>query len=273
MRSLVARAALVAAALTITGLTSAACARPDTLAAPVASVPAPDPLTGRTFWSVDVTESGSPRAMAPNTRVELHFAPDGTLRASAGCNQLSGSVRLTGNRLTVPEMSGTDMGCDQARMAQDQWLIRFLGDGPTWQVAGDQLTLDGSVTRIRFTDREVADPDRPLTGTTWTVDTIVDGETASSLPAGARAHLTVSTDGRLTGSTGCNEIGGTADVRADTIVVTGLTATERACDGPAGSLESAVLAVLSGTVNHRVDGRFLTLTQPSGDGLRLVAGG
>ena len=67
-----------------------------------------------------------------------------------------------------------------------------------------------------LTDREAAEPDRALAETTWAVDTLVDGQTASSVPAGATATLVFGAD-RVAISAGCNS--GSADytMTGDTI--------------------------------------------------------
>src|SRR5262245_63953243 len=54
--------------------------------------------------------------------------------------------------------------------------------------AGDKLTLTSGTTVVSLQDREVAEPDLPLTGTTWTVDTLLAGGAASSIPDRSEEH-------------------------------------------------------------------------------------
>src|SRR5918992_2557978 len=124
--------------------------------------------------------------MQTQTRITLNFVADGhRLGAQAGCNQMGGPASFDGDHLVVDDMATTEMGCDPPRHAQDEWLARFLTSRPEWSRSGSTLTLDNGTARIVLEDRDVADPDRPLRGTRWVVDTIVEGETASSVPAGA----------------------------------------------------------------------------------------
>jgi heat shock protein HslJ len=170
-------------------------------------------------------------------------------------------------------MATTDMGCDPPRHAQDEWLARFLTSRPQWSRSGSTLTLDNGTTRIVLEDREVADPDRPLQGTKWVVDTIVDRDTASSVPAGVEAHLTFEDDNRFGGNTGCNGMGGNSVVHEDrsTITFSEVITTKMACDDERMRVERAVLATLDGDVAYRIDANVLRLDGPGDHGLRLRA--
>jgi heat shock protein HslJ len=229
---------------------------------------------GRTFLSTSVTENGQPKPLVDGTRITLNFVADGhRLGAQAGCNQMGGPASFEGGHLVVGDMATTDMGCDPPRHAQDEWLARFLTSRPQWSRSGSTLTLDNGTTRIVLEDREVADPDRPLQGTKWVVDTIVDRDTASSVPAGAEAHLTFEDDNRFGGNTGCNGMGGNSVVHEDrsTITFSEVITTKMACDDDRMRVERAVLATLDGDVAYRIDANVLRLDGPGDHGLRLRA--
>ena len=51
------------------------------------------------------------------------------------------------------------------------------------------LTKDG--VTLTLTDSEVANPDRPLEGTTWAVNGLIANEAVSSMPAGRRGDARV----------------------------------------------------------------------------------
>ena len=235
--------------------------------------PGSDGPWGRDFLSTAVTEHGQERPLANGTRIRLGFTEDGRLVASAGCNTMSGQAEIRDGRLVVADLATTEMGCDSERHAQDEWLAGFLSSRPRVDLAGDDLTLTGGGAEIRLRDREVADPDRALYGTRWVVDTVVDGDAASSVPRGAEAHAVLNEDGTFGGSTGCNQMGGraTVDDAGGTIAFAEVVATKMACDEAKMALERSVLAVLDGTVTHEVEADRLTLTHPSGKGLGLRA--
>ena len=216
-------------------------------------------LDGREWLSIGVTEDGADRPLVEGTRISLSFT-DGQLGASAGCNSMSGVYRTDDGRLLFEGGAMTEMGCDNERHAQDDWLIGFLGSQPSVAQEGDKLTLTSGATVITLQDREVADPDLPLTGTTWTVDSIISGDAVSSVPNGATATLVFTDDGRLELDSGCNSGGGTYEVTDGTLRVGELMTTLRACDGPAAQLEGAVMGVLNaGELEYAIEAGSLTL--------------
>ena len=227
-------------------------------------------LDGRAFLSVAVSDGGQPRPLVSGTRIRIAFS-SGRISASAGCNALGSSYRLDGGRLIVDQLGQTDMGCDPPRLEQDAWLAAFLADHPAVRLAGDDLALQRDSTIIELLDRRVADPDRPLVGTTWRVGSIIAGQAVSSVPAGASATLTLQPDGRFALDTGCNTGGGKYTVEGTTVRLSAIALTKRACPGPAGELEQAVLGVLQlSPITFEIEARALTLT--AGDhGLGLLA--
>ncbi|MEV0567249.1 META domain-containing protein [Dactylosporangium sp. NPDC050588] len=220
---------------------------------------------GRTFLS----QSAS-RPLVPGTQIELRFS-DGKVGFRAGCNSISGAARIDSGRLVVSEVESTAMGCEPQRGEQDNWFTTFLQAGPELRLEGADLVLEGGGTTINFVDRTVAEPDAQLVGPEWTVDTLVDGQTSGSVPAGVRAYLTFTIDGKVTGSGGCNSLTGTYTVDTETITFTAMASTRKACS-EAGIVESKVLHVLQGTVQFRIEASHLTLTAADGTGLRLTAG-
>jgi heat shock protein HslJ len=219
-----------------------------------------------------VTEGGADRPLVNGTRIRIGFE-DGRMSASAGCNTMGGSYRIDGGLLVLDGLAMTEMGCDPDRHAQDDWLATFLGARPAVRLAGNELALEGGGTIIRLLDREVADPDLPLSGTLWTVDSIITGDAVSSVPAGVVATLRFTGDGQVAIQTGCNQGGGRVTVENGTLRFSDLVMTEMACAGPAGAMEHAVLAVVQGAVpvSYEIEARSLTL-MAGANGLGLQGG-
>jgi heat shock protein HslJ len=201
-------------------------------------------IEGRTFLSTAVSDGGQARNLVAGTVIRLTFGSDGHLGASAGCNSFGATYRLDGAVLRIEGGAMTDMGCDPDRMAQDQWLFAFLGAGPAISLTGNDLMLRSGELVIRLVDREVAEPDLPLVGPTWTVVSIVSGDAVSSVPEGAIATLAFGADGHFQVNTGCNAGGGTYVVDGASLRFADLVTTKKACMGAAGALENAVRAVL-----------------------------
>jgi heat shock protein HslJ len=244
-----ARPAILAAIATIS---VAACATGGGQGVPSSPAAASSGLDGRTFLSTSIEG----RTLVAGSRVRLVFE-DGKVGATAGCNSMSGAYSIADNHIRVPEMSTTEMGCDADLMAQDQWLAGFLRDASI-VLAGDALRLTAGDVTLTLADRVVADPDRPLAGTRWVLDAIVDGEVVSSVPAGVTASITF-TDGKVAISAGCNSGGGKAAIGAGKVTFGEVILTEMACAGDASAVESAVLAALKGEVPWSIEASALTI--------------
>jgi heat shock protein HslJ len=228
-------------------------------------------LAGRTFLSTAVVADGSAIDLVPGTRIRVSFSEDGRIGVNAGCNTMGGAYRLEGSTLVVGAAAVTEMGCDPARHAQDDWAFGLITSGPMLTLAGTELLLVAGTDRLTLLDREVADPDRPLVGPTWTVDSIISGEAVSSLPVGVVASIIFTAAGRVQVATGCNDGGGTYVADPTTIAFGDLVLTDRACLDAAGQVESAVLAVLGAdSVAYGIDASTLTL-MAGPNGLGLVA--
>lgn len=214
-------------------------------------------LDGRSFLSTSVTTNGQPDALGPGTRIRLSFS-GGQLSASAGCNTMGGTYTIADGQLRVAGLSTTEMGCDPDRHDQDAWLSAFLGASPAVTLTGNELVLAMPGGSIELLDREVADPDLPLVGPTWTVESIIAGEAVSSVSV--VATLTFLADGRMTFDSGCNSGGGRYSATGDALRFSDLVTTDMACDGPAGEMEGHILQVLGAeTVSYRIDAGSLEL--------------
>jgi heat shock protein HslJ len=232
--------------------------------------PPADPLRGHTFLSTAITVAGADYPLAAGTRVSLQFTDDGRLLASAGCNTLNGQIDVAQQKLSG-ELGMTAMGCAPELMAQDTWLAELLGAEPAWRLDGPELTVTSGQTELTLVEREVAEPDVALVETTWVVDTLIDGQTASSVPAGAQATLVFGVD-RVTVAGGCNNGSTGYELSGSTIKFEGVTMTMKACAAPLMELEKAVIDVLTGAVAFEITADKLSLDHPSGKGLQLHAG-
>jgi heat shock protein HslJ len=225
---------------------------------------------GRTFVSTSVTDGGHQRPLVRATKISLTFRA-GTISANAGCNTISGAARLDTGRLVVGALATTAIGCPQPLADQDAWLADFLASRPTLTLQGPTLTLHGTTAVITLTDRKVAEPNRTLAGTHWVADTVIDHNTASSVPPAITADLILTADGHVSGNTGCRGFSGSYTATATTVTFSRLGTGKRSCAGDTAHMNRAVLAALTGAVAYRIDADRLTLTAASGAGLGLTA--
>lgn len=90
-------------------------------------------------WTA-VNDVGAPSAVVQGSSVALTF--DGTsLRATTGCNALTGSVRVVESTLVVDDLGVTDMGCEPALMRQQEWVGEMLQARPRLELSGPTLSM------------------------------------------------------------------------------------------------------------------------------------
>ncbi|TQF73273.1 META domain-containing protein [Rhodococcus spelaei] len=255
--------AAVPALLAVAALT--ACSNGQTPASP----PPQDDLLNRTF--VSTTVSGTPIPGGGPLTVE--FVEPDRISATAGCNRASGTVDLRDGKLTTGTLATTMMACIGDKGEADAWMTSLLEASPAWSLTDDTLTLRSDSTTVTLLDKKVAQPDRPLVGTTWVVDTTIDPNaiTTSAALEQSTPTLTIAPDGNVTGSTGCNRFTGTAQVSGDTVTFGPLATTRMACMGEVADVERAVLTVLDGQTTATVDADRLRLMRADGHGLGLHA--
>lgn len=222
---------------------------------------------GRTFVSVTVAGEQIPGG-GPLT---LSFA-DGQLSAYAGCNRGSGPAELADGHLST-QLATTMMGCPPPFGDADAWMGRLLDARPAWSLTADTLTLSTDTTTVTLRDKAVVDPDRPLVGTTWRVDTLVSEQAAMTSVAleQARPTLMLNPDQTVTGWTGCNSFYGRAEVVESTVTFAPVNTGGPACAGELGDIERSIVGVLEGPVEAEIDADRLTLSGAKGNGLVLRA--
>jgi len=232
----------------------------------------PADLDGRTFISQAVADEGIDHGLVVGTDVRLTFRGN-TISAYAGCNTMSGGYTIADGKLVATEnWATTEIGCQPALMAQDQWLANFLSSQPRITLNGDSMVLISGGTAMDLLDQEVAEPDQPLVGITWGLTSIISGDAVSSVPVGVTATILLKEDGTVDVEPGCNSAGGNYVVDGNSIAFSNLTTTDMACPGPRMDVEAAVMQVLNaGTLTFAIDSNTLTLTAPDGSGLQFSA--
>jgi heat shock protein HslJ len=235
---------------------------------PSASGTAQLPL-GRTFKATGASEGGRDRPLA--ARASIEFAASGTTSVETGCNTATTKAQLRDGKLvSLDGFIITAKGCSQRSVTdQQQFVMGVVTTQPEVILDGDVLLLRGATAEIRFQDRRVADPDRPLEGTRWRVTGTFDPQVGTSL-ADPQGELILS--GGLVRYTGpCNDLQGPAAVIGETITFGPLTAgTSRPCGQDQQRSQSSVDKVLAGQVRATVASNALRLEQQDGTGVSLV---
>ncbi|MFV2118013.1 META domain-containing protein [Streptomyces sp. Act-28] len=224
------------------------------------------PLAG-THWTVDSLTVDGGRRTAPAPPPYVEFTPDGRARGSDGCGDFDAEVAVDGDSVTVGSVVSTERGCPAASSGDFGSAFRAVFAGRLdARLDDDRLTLtapDGDAVTLS------EQPAAPLEGTRWDVDTLIEGRTATSLPAGVqgRPHLVIGADGTARGNLGCNNFTATVKADGDRLTFGSLAVTRRLCARPGNELERKLYATLSsGPVTYRIRQRALTVTAQDGSG-------
>lgn len=217
---------------------------------------APGSVADSTYVVTGVTEKGERKALVEGSEIRIGFA-DGQLSVNAGCNSMGGRYTLEGTRLTLDGgLSMTDMGCDQALMAQDTWVAGLFAQ-PVQLTTGDDAALISGDVVLALADRENVHPDKPLEGPTWILDSIGvggAGGTVSSVPPENEAQLAVR-QGRVRLLNGCGTLSATGRVSGDLIAWGPGRATQDACLS-----EQEFRAAVRGSASYSITEDTLTIT-------------
>lgn len=229
--------------------------------APVAAT-----LTDQTFDSTQVQGHD----LVPGTTLRLGFE-DGTMSVHGGCNTMSGPYDVADGRLAwTGDPASTLMGCPAALSEQDAWLGELFRDGVDAALDGDELVLTAGTVVIRLTSTAGAELGDVL-GRTWTLTSIIDTDSVSSVPTTVERTptLEVDADGGASVDTGCNTGHTTVTVAGQRLTFSPLALTRMACPGEAGEVERAVSSVLRGATDASWDGTTLRVMK-GGDGLEFT---
>ena len=211
-----------------------------------------------------------PVEVPPDARVDLSHE-DGQLRGTAACNSYFADVAVDGASITIGGVGATEMGCDEPRMAAESAYLAALPEVTEVVRDGETLTLSGDGAELVFT-LEPPEPDAPLVGTTWLLDTLVVGDAASTVQ-GDPATLELADDRTFLASTGCRSLVGSWSRDRGTVAFTDVSVDDVECPARLAGQDGHVVDVLSSTdVQVEVAGTRLTLTD-GGHGLGYSAPG
>lgn len=201
--------------------------------------------------------------LVPGYRIT--FSSDGsTFAGTAACNAYGGSINTEARALSLEELFVTEMACRSKVMASEQAYLSALQLVNATTRDGEVLLLSGDATELWFVAVAPV-PEEALVGTPWVLETLIDGETASSAIGDAVA-LEIREDGTLTAGTGCRTLTGTWIAIGDEIATPELAA-EGECTAQLERQDGHVVGVLEGGFTVDIDGDRLTLTAAGDQGL------
>jgi heat shock protein HslJ len=256
--------------LLATALVLAACAEEEVLVSP----PGGASLPGTRWVVTGFTIDGAGGLLPAGVRLTLDFNDAGGIGGTGGCNSYFGTVTFPEGGIAFTGIGSTEMACETEVMDREARFFAALGRVTAFTLEDDHLTLtagDGTVAidLVPF----VPEADRPLAGTTWHLTTLIEGDAASSTVARTEPTLVVDDlAGRISGSTGCNQFGGSATFGEGTVEVGDLVATKMACDPAVMDQESFVFEVLDAAATWEIAGTTLRIAAADGRALEFTAG-
>jgi heat shock protein HslJ len=222
-------------------------------------------------WQLQAGDNqGQAIPIVAGTRITLNI--DGTQAGGgSGCNTYGGTIQISGTTIKISTLSMTEMACQDARVMASE--AAYLAELPRVTAAardGSSLVLTGPQVELRFVLLPPL-PNADLVGPVWVLDSLISGETVSSTQ-GAEATLQLTTDGAISGTTGCRSFGGRYTISGTHVGVTDLVTDKRACASDLVGQDEHVLAVIGKGFTVTITGNSLTLAADgTGLGYRVPA--
>jgi len=152
-----------------------------------------------TSWTITTINGSAP---VPGSQPTMSFTGD-KMSAGTGCNSMGAGYTLNGTAITISGGAMTAMACADDLMKQESAFTAALAKVTTMSLTGDTLLLKDAAGQTLFAlARAVPATPKPLEGTTWRLDAIRTGQTASSVVAGTVVTMQIG-GGTLSGKA-CN---------------------------------------------------------------------
>lgn len=203
------------------------------------------------------------RELVSGTTATISFQ-DGRAAGSDSCNRFTMPYSVEGATISFPgQAAGTMMACPPGVQEQAQAFTTALSGAQGWAVADGLLTLkdaDGNELAT-FTQQR-----QGLAGTSWNATGINNGrEALVSLVADSTVTLDFSTDGRVSGSAGCNDFTAGFEQDGSAVKFTPAALTRKMCPDPkVMEQETAFVRALEASTTSDVEGNRLTLRDANG---------
>lgn len=228
----------------------------------------PASLTGST-WQMSMVNNGTDAVVSALEGAEITaiFGEDGSLTGSAGCNRYMTTYQQDGSSLTIAQAASTMMMCTDPEgvMEQEAAYLKALESVASFELLGDRLTLrtaSGAIAVEYSQSKSIG-----LSDTSWSLSLYyVGGDAVTSPLVGTEITANFSEDGKLTGSTGCNNYFSSFQVDGDSLSLGPVGATKMACPEPPGVMdqETAFLAILDNTRAYKINVDRLFLLDANG---------
>jgi heat shock protein HslJ len=220
-------------------------------------------LRENTWNLTQYREAGRMTNAAGLTASWLRFGAAGALQGDTGCNGFGGHYEVDGSSITLDLGPITAKACSGAVGRQDRAIVDGFPKVARLLVSGGSVTFSDRDDRALFLYHAA---DTGIEGTKWSVTGVNNGKQAV-VSGATTAKLTAEfgTDGRFTGSGGCNRLGGPYTTSgSDAIAIGPVTSTKQACAADVMTTESEYVAALGQAATYEIAGDRLTVRDAAG---------
>ena len=187
------------------------------------------------------------------------------MQGTDGCRRFSSPYTTKGSSIQIgPTGVTTRMACLPDVTKQAEAFAASLAGARTYRVSAGQLQLVGADGAVLST---LAAQSQSLAGSSWRATGINNGkEAVASLVAGSTVTMSFASDGKVSGSGGCNTYTATWKAEGNTLAFTPAAATRMMCDVPGVmAQEQAFFRALESVATMRMEGdRPRSCARPEG---------
>jgi heat shock protein HslJ len=208
-----------------------------------------------TQWQL-MSIAGDP--LPDDITISLEFSEENRAGGTGGCNNYGASYAVDGESLSFSGAISTMMACAEGIMAQEAAYFAALETAVSYTLNGDELTITTADGEQLVFNRAIT-----LDGSAWQLASL-GGETAVG-----ELTLNFGDDNRIAGSGGCNRFNSVYTVMGETISISEILSTRRAClDEASSAQEQAYFAALQAAASYTLSGDQLTIRY--GDNQEMV---
>jgi heat shock protein HslJ len=218
-----------------------------------------------TAWNLtQYREAGRMTNAAGTTASWLRFGAAGAMHGDTGCNGFGGHYEVDGSSITLDLGPMTAKACSGAVGRQDRAIVDGFPKVARLLVSGGSVTFSDGDDRALFLYHAA---DTGIEGTRWSVTGLNNGRQAVvSSATTERLTAEFGTDGRFTGSGGCNRLGGPyTTTGSDGLAIGPVASTRRGCAEDVMTTESRYVAALGRAATYEIAGDRLTVRDAAGD--------
>jgi heat shock protein HslJ len=222
-----------------------------------------------TAWEVESFGGPGDRlAVLPDTSLTVNYLVE-RYAGFGGCNWYMGVYSTDGSNLWMETPATTAVICESQELMEQEGIFETsLVNVTEYKMEGDKL-LAYTVEDQQLLTLVPAQP-TPFEGTTWDLKLVYNGEELQ--PVIPESTVTAQFEGdQMSGSAGCNNYNATVTIEGETLTISNLSYTEKACADPEGIMdqETMYVTMLSSVTGLRVAGHTLALLDADGQAVLM----